>query len=159
MLVRTTKGFTLIELVMVLIMMGALAIAAYPRLNVPGFRAVAFHQEVLDAVRYAKNLAANSGCDVQVVVEAATDSYALYYRNDAAATAAGCTGSAGFGTNPVAHPVGSGAYTGSAPVGVDVTNGLTVWFDSLGVPHAGGDSADIGGFTVTVEAETGYVHD
>lgn len=150
------SGFTLIELIMVLVIATALAVVAYPRIAGLGVDEVAFRQEVLGALRYARRLAANSGCAIQFRVRSGSNDFAAYYRDDAAAPA-DC-GSGGFGSNPVPHPVDSGAYTGAAPSGVTIADGLTVVFDSLGRAAVGG-SATVGGESITVESGTGYVHD
>jgi MSHA pilin protein MshC len=52
------RGFTLIELIMVLVMLGVLAVFAAPRmLNSGDFKARGFHDETLSLLRYAQKTA------------------------------------------------------------------------------------------------------
>ncbi|MDZ7829085.1 MAG: type II secretion system protein [Halofilum sp. (in: g-proteobacteria)] len=63
-----SRGFTIIELITVLVMVGALAVFVVPRLDPEGFDRYGFRQEVLSAARYAQKTAMASGCDVQLAV-------------------------------------------------------------------------------------------
>ncbi len=51
------RGFTLIELVMVMIIIGIMAIYVAPKLNISAFKVVEKSEEVIEAVRYAQVLA------------------------------------------------------------------------------------------------------
>jgi MSHA pilin protein MshC len=150
------SGFTLVELTMVLVLVGILAVVAMPRFfDRQVFDERGFFDESLAAVRYAHELALAGGCDVAVRFTAA--GYALTRRDG------GCT-SGGF-TVPVAHPTRGGNFAGSAPSGVAVGS-ASLYFDLAGRPHdlAGallGASTDvgIGGLTLRVEPETGFAHE
>ncbi|MGD8708849.1 MAG: hypothetical protein PVF40_00555, partial [Ectothiorhodospiraceae bacterium] len=96
-----------------------------------------------------------SGCSVRVNVDAAAGSVALDFVNLGGLS--GCPDPGGTGTVPVPNPSGSGDYRESAPDGVDISDGLTVIFDALGRPDSG-DSAVVGGHSIVVERDTGYVH-
>lgn len=55
---RRVRGFTLIELIMVIVMLGVLAVFAMPRiLNTGDFSARGFHDETLSLLRYAQKTA------------------------------------------------------------------------------------------------------
>ena len=97
---RRSAGFTLIELVTVLLIVGALAVFVAPRIDIGGFERYAFRQEVLAGLRYAQKTAMASSCDVAVRLDAGADAFSLFYR--AGGTATSC-GGGGF-TDPVADP-------------------------------------------------------
>lgn len=148
-------GFTLVELVVVLLVAGVLLTVGMPRFfNQLTFQEWGFSDELGGALRYGQKLAVASGCDTQVAISAG--GYQLNQR-------ASC-GSGAF-TTPVRLP-GSDAsgYAGSAPGGVALTP-VSLYFDSLGRPRdsAGGallgsTTVTVGGRTLIVEAQTGYVH-
>ncbi len=156
------RGFTLVELVIVIVLIGVLASVAGPRI-VGGQAAETqgFYNELTAAVRYAQKLAVATQCEVQVNIDAGADTYALFFPNDADADSSTCDGAgAGFGANPVPSPGLDGSFQGSAPQGVDVTGGLAFFYDAVGRPSASGAVSVAGShvFTLTVEPETGFVH-
>jgi type II secretory pathway pseudopilin PulG len=150
---RNVAGWSLIELITVLVMLSALAIVAYPRLATNETEAAVFHQQILNAARYAHQLSVQTGCDVQLDVDAVGDSYALHLRNGAGGQSCG----AGAFTVAVRDPVSGDPYAAGAPGGVDISSGLTTVFDSLGRPSASGVIV-VSGRSITIEAGTGYVH-
>jgi MSHA pilin protein MshC len=145
-------GFSLAELTLVILIISVLAVFALPRFDSQAFDEAAFHQELISALRYGQKLAINSGCEIQVQVLAASNSFAVNRRSGGSAIACGT----GAFTDPVLSPQGSGSLQGSAAPGVSVSSDFTVSFDSLGLPSSGG-SLGVGGLTVTVEAGSGYV--
>jgi len=156
---RMQAGFNVIELVLVIVLVSALAVFAFPRLNTSGFDRYAFREEVIGAAQYAQKLALASGCQVRVRVT--TGQYELDYRADGDSTTCG-SGSGNF-TEPVPAP-GGGDYENDQAQGV--TAGATVIFGNNGVPlDTNGDpktnDATIefkDGQDVIIERKTGYVH-
>jgi MSHA pilin protein MshC len=142
------RGFTLIELIMVMVITGILAAVVGPRFfDRQVFDERMFFEESIGAVRYAQKLALASGCLTQVSL----DSNGYHLRQ-----AAAC--SSGDYTLEVIGADGQSPYVGVLPAGVVLAApSFPVVFDSLGRPVGGAASASIGGFTLNVTAETGLV--
>jgi len=141
-------GFTLVELIVTLVIIGILAAVVGPRFfDRKVFDERLFFEETVSAVRYAQKLALASGCLTQVSLGAG--GYRLR-------RAANCT-SGGFSAE-VQGPDGQTPFANTeVPAGVSVsTTNFPVVFDSLGRP-SGAASATIGAFTFSVTAETGLV--
>ena len=105
--VKTPHGFTLIEMVSVVVLLSILGVVAMAKLgNFGGFGSKAFFDEVVTAVRHAQKLAVSTGCDVQLSLSAT--GYALHQR------ATDCT--TGAFTLDVVDPVNRGnAYQNANP--------------------------------------------
>lgn len=149
-------GFSLIELITVIVLLGALAVFVIPRLNPTGFDRYAFRHELLSALRYAQKTAMASGCGVAVQLDAGADSYSVLLRSGGSATDCG---SGGFGT-ALQHPAAGGAYAGSAAPGADLQTSGTVEFDGFGSYISGLTSINLaGGPAIEIDSVTGYVRD
>ncbi|MBI2319723.1 MAG: GspH/FimT family pseudopilin [Betaproteobacteria bacterium] len=158
---RTPRGFTLVELVMVLIIVGVLAVVALPRLNLGGsFSARGYADQVKARLQYAQELAVAQRRNVCVAVNAGAGTLTL--------TKALSSGSGGgCGASPVAPadvvadlPIPSGVTlsTSSTPI---IFDALGQSVDGSGVPLTSDVTITITGdvnTTVTVEKLTGYVH-
>jgi MSHA pilin protein MshC len=143
-------GFTLIELVMVIVLVGVLAIFAAPRLfDSAAFNARGFHDETLAFLRYAQKTAIAQRRTVCVAFT--LSSATLKVDND---------GSAGCEAN-LAGPRGDSPGTITARGDVSYSNLPTaISFDALGQPTATQTIQVQGaGRSITVEAGTGYVHE
>ena len=141
------RGFTLVELVMAIVIIGILAAVVGPRFfDRQVFDERLFYEEALAAVRYGQKLAVASGCQIQASLDGG--GYRLRRADN-------CTTGA-FGTE-VQGPDGQTPFATTLPSGVSVSaSTFPVVFDSLGRPSAG-VNATIGTFTVRVTAETGMV--
>lgn len=144
---RKARGFTLIELVIVLILLTIVAVFIAPRLFTNEFEELGFAEESLAIVRYAHKLAVASGCAVQVAVTpGAGGSIALSY-----------SGADGCAPGSVQNPAG-GVFAVTAPTSVTVA-GATFIFNLIGNPSAD-ITITISGTTtrtITVTNETGFV--
>jgi MSHA pilin protein MshC len=150
------SGFTLIELVVVLLLIGVLMVVGMPRFfNQLTFLEWGFSDEVGEALRFSQKMAVATGCDTQIAITVA--SYQLNQRVNC---------NSGAFTVPVRLPGSDAAgYTGSAPGSITLT-AINLYFDPLGRPRNSATNAlltsstliAIGTRSVTVEPETGYVH-
>ena len=69
----TQKGFTLVELVTTMLLLGILSATALPKFfSVSGYQQQVFFDDTLAAVRFAQKLAVATGCNVQVSIAADT---------------------------------------------------------------------------------------
>lgn len=170
---RRHGGFTLTELIIVLVILGIVLAITIPRFAAKqDYSARGYAEALLAAVHYAQKYAISSGCDVQVSVDAA--GYSLMQRGSL--TGPGCSSVQAFTAavhDPALQdPTGAGtqAYAGTTPNDVTVSGGFTLYFDKLGRPCAPASgsvltaaaSAAVASpeqrWTLTVEPESGYAH-
>ncbi|HYW92852.1 MAG TPA: type II secretion system protein [Gammaproteobacteria bacterium] len=141
-------GFTMMELVFVMVIAGVLAAVAIPRfVNRSAFSARGYYEELAAAARYAQQRAVAGGCHVELQVTAS--GFSLLQPGSY------CGNS--FGT-PVPKPGSGGAFTGSDPV-PGATGGVpaTIVFNPDGsTDQASNVTVTVGGHTLTIHARTGY---
>lgn len=153
-------GFTLVELITVMLVISIIAVVAVPRLSMnQAFVAAGFHDTSQAMLRYAQKLAIAQRRDVYVNLVADTSTLCLSY------TAADPACSDTSPTRLVADPQNPGKrFAQTAPGGVSLSAGFSAFrFTSLGqpMPDAAYTLAVTGDDmvrTITVERETGYVH-
>lgn len=140
------RGFTLIELIMVIVMLGVLAVFAAPRvLNTGDFMARGFHDETLSLLRFGQKTAiaqrrvvcvALNGTGVALTMDTSTPP-------DGTCDAAPTLPNSPRGGKGLAGSVAAFQFT---PLGsINLASAVTI-----AIPNS---------TNITVEAETGYVHD
>ena len=155
------KGFTLIELIMVIVLIGILAVFAAPKLgNITSTKAGAFADKLRANVRYAQNLAMSQNKRYRVYFNTNPPSpaagYAVVYD-----TSGGGWTSFGFAQDPAGSgnlsvTLNTGDYAG---ITVSTPAGGYVEFNSLGVPTAAATiTITPGGQQVAITAQTGAVN-
>lgn len=138
-------GFTLAELVIVIVIAAILAAIAIPQFNLREIDATWFHEQVRSGVRYAQRTAiAQRRC---VFVSVTATQLSLLYGDAACAVTA----------TPVTDLATNQAFVLTAPTGVTLGAAPNPFsFNGLGQPSAAA-SVSVDGKTVTVNAESGYV--
>ncbi len=148
-------GFTLIELIVVIVLVGIVALIAAPRFfSQPTFDAARFHDAAISAIRFGQKVAVAQRTTVYVALTPNT--VALCYNT-------GCS-------TPVLSPADSAAFIITAPNNIALA-GTSFSFTSLGQPASFSAtpvalaasttlniSGDGGARQIVVERETGYVH-
>jgi len=142
---RGQKGYSLVELVVVVVLLGVLAAVAVPSLS--GTRAIddaAFVQDVRSGLRHAQRSAVAQRRTVCVAFTASTVSFTI-----ASASGGGCTaGLTGPGGEQPFSVSTAGAGFTSVPTDFS--------FDSMGAASVG-QTLSLAGTTIVVDAGTGYV--
>ena len=154
----TSQGFTLPELVLIIVLLGILSATILPRFaSESTFLERGYQDEVLAGLRYAQKLAIASGCEVQACIGGGcSPSLAGLQLNQRATT---CT--SGSFTRDVDDPIKPGApYQLLAPSGIALSSTANTFvFDPLGQASADVTlSIGSGSRQVRVVSTTGYVY-
>ena len=157
---NNASGFTLVELVMVIVLLAIVSAVALPRFfGRSDFNEHVLFNDTLNAIRYSQKLAVASGCQIRININ--SNSYAVL-REDS------CDDNPPSFDNELAthHPVtGEDGFTGSqAGVALNATNNTTT-FNALGqaVKDNGeiddNNTINVGDRQITIVAETGFSFD
>ncbi|MFT3734147.1 MAG: type II secretion system protein [Rhodocyclaceae bacterium] len=149
--IRSERGFTLPELVTVMVVMSLLAAVAMPKFFTRSdFDVFGFKQEIQQSLRFAQKAAVAKRRMVCVAI--ASNTLTLQYAT---------TYGAGSCNQNLIDPSTGSAYSQAAPSGVSIT-ALSFNFDPLGKPSfSSAQTLNVTAGALTqsliVEAETGYV--
>ncbi len=135
-------GFTLVELILVILILGIISINVGSRFfTTSSFADRKVADELVEAIRYAQHLAMSRGGGIRIVTT--STSYTVEQTDGSA----------------IANPDRSGSYSVTIPASSSLT-ATTISFNGLGqpTPIAGDTIAVSSGtpFTITIEGETGY---
>lgn len=147
-----TRGFTLIELTVIIVIIAALGVTAFARLvDGDALEARAGRDELASAFRLAQRYAVTSGCATQVSL--AASSYSVLVED------APCGTGNGFSTS-IAAPGSGGSLDGSFS-GLSISPAGTHRYDAFGDLVSGGGvitvSGDSSSESLTVHAGSGFV--
>ncbi|MCG8383623.1 MAG: type II secretion system GspH family protein [Gammaproteobacteria bacterium] len=156
---KAKAGFTLVELVVVMIIVGVLATVSVPKFfSTAAFSERGFTAEVMTVIRFAQNLSSTTGCDIRMVTLG--NEIVLQHWNSCIP--------ADHASGPyqaVKHPSGGQAYRKAAPSGLALPT-VDVYFDNLGKPYDSSTSGllttpldlNIGSRTIRIEPHSGFSH-
>jgi MSHA pilin protein MshC len=147
------RGYTLIELVVVLVIAGILATVVGPRFfDNPTFRQRGYADELAAALRLAQKAAVASDCPAVVTITAGGYSVAQQ-----AAAGNSCNPTDSGWSTPVVALDGA-TVQDSAPANVSVgPAGSYVFTGSGALGAAPATSLSVGNYTITIDATTGLV--
>jgi len=166
---HSLRGFTLVELIMVIVLVGIISIYAAPRFNLSGYDVTESAGEVVEAIRYTQALAMQHSGLADSDGDGNSDYYCFQVAGNNYTVTISDSDSNALVT--VSDPVsGAASYTQSWSSGISLTPSVNdLCFSSRGEPvDTGGTTltSDVtitvasgsSNSTVTVEQLTGYTH-
>jgi MSHA pilin protein MshC len=151
--VHAASGYTVVELVLVITILGIVLGFAVPRFfDNALFAARGYADELAAALRYAQKVAVASGCRVRVRVDAS--GYALDQQRESAGS---CDAADTSWSTPVRHADGQLAV-GATPADVAVAVAAEYVFDPAGTLESGTPASfTVGARTLSIDPDSGFV--
>ena len=160
---EATRGFTLVELIIVIVLLGVLAAVAAPRIfNNADFYARGFHDETMALLRYAQKTAIAQRRTVCVTFTVAAVSTASLRIASSEAVVTCDTNLVGpRGDTPGTVTSRSGVNYTATPLAAVSFDGLGQPLDTGGTPITSARTITVSGSgkVITIEPATGYVHE
>lgn len=151
---RGAQGFTLVELVVIMTVIGILAVTLGPRFFTQSvFSQRGYADELASALRFAQKAAVSSECATRLTLTSTS-----YVVTQQAASGNGCNTSDTSFSTPVLGADGA-AIQGSAPANTTASPTGNYQFDDQGrlVASSPGTTLTIGARTITIVPGTGFV--
>lgn len=144
---KRPAGFTLTELVTIIVVLGILAAVAIPRMGTGEFRALEFHDKTVAALRYAQKTATSHRRLVCVAFSASTVTLTIARANPAAVC-----------DDPLILPGGNSNSVQSGDTANAVFSPVPAAFNFLPDGSGADRSLSIAGQAITVVGATGSVY-
>lgn len=140
---KTISGFTLVELIVVILITGILSISVAPRFfGVSSYEDRKASDELITALRHTQQMAMNRGGDIQLILTATNFTVQR----------------SSLVNKELRSPDGLIPYVKIFPTNVNVSPvPKTITYNRLGRPDAG-HTINVGTQTITIEEVTGYAY-
>jgi MSHA pilin protein MshC len=143
---RRQTGFTLVELIACLVVLGVIAAIAAPNFfDHQTFVARGYADDLASSLRYARRIAVASSCNVRLTIDAA--GYSAWQQESC---------NSGAWTTPVLRPDGT-RLDGITPTDVNIAAPTAVEYLDDGAAATGATTIAVGTHIVSVDGPTGRV--